>query len=390
MQSEINQKNKKKNENSFKRSSLDLEHWEETKTNGFQDYIVKTDEGLSFIIPDIKQWKIEVTESESNRIEFLIFVYKKLSLKVVNKKSNQTNKINGDSKTQFDYTKKEFWQIYDAIEEKDIELSNIKSKYAEMFNKEAEKTIKISSDMINDLIENNKRKNCNQRLNIQRIKGYSWNDINSIMNKYDSFWKKKDGDELITNDFISKEEINLELNKNIEIFEYFYGSCCKWWKLNPESEVEATKFKNKIKDRHTTIKFLMDYPHLDLSNSKFYCKQVEESLKETIKLIDNNWFEGRSIKISANKNIKIGKKFDNIFDMLYTSNNTLIRIESLVKWNEITSNPRFLKQTLLKQIVGFEVKELNNFYGKYNYFNALIYRCNMIRPKVWRWLFNRE
>ena len=90
--------------------------------------------------------------------------------------------------------------------------------------------------MIEILLNAIKAKKCNHWLNIQRI------IIIRDMNKYISFWKKENENKLITKDIISQKQINIEFNKDIKNVKYFFNkSYYKWWKLNLESKVEATK-----------------------------------------------------------------------------------------------------------------------------------------------------
>ena len=123
--------------------------------------------------------------------------------------------------------------------------------------------------------------------------------------------------------------------------------------------------KNKIKERHNTIKYLIENWHLDSEKwtkfSKYtfkYLKCLDETSKDKSICYLVPLYNPK-LKIQLNKS-KIYP-----FEIAYDSNDSMIRIETLLKWNEITSCVKWLKQSEFSHIIGFSMKEYSTFYSKY-------------------------
>ena len=63
--------------------------------------------------------------------------------------------------------------------------------------------------------------------------------------------------------------------------------------------------------------------------------------------------------------VKLDKKLINSypFEIAYEVDSTLARLTTLVRWNEITSWPTFMKQCSFEGVFGFIVKNFIWFYG---------------------------
>ena len=63
--------------------------------------------------------------------------------------------------------------------------------------------------------------------------------------------------------------------------------------------------------------------------------------------------------------IQLTKSKKDPLEIAYDSNDSMIRIETLLKWNVIKSCVKWLKQSEFSHIIEFSMKEYSTFYSKY-------------------------
>ena len=108
-------------------------------------------------------------------------------------------------------------------------------------------------------------------------------------------------------------------------------------------------------ERHNTIKYLIDNLYLDTIESKTYIKYLFEFLKLIVikKMMQNFDFLQTHYDLKNNIKFKELKKFS--FEITFGTIDTITKIETLLKWNEMTSSPKLLMQSSFSSIFGFKI-----------------------------------
>ena len=105
-------------------------------------------------------------------------------------------------------------------------------------------------------------------------------------------------------------------------------------------------------ERHNTIKYLIENSHLDSVKSKAYRKHFFEFLKLKSEKKDDADFEFLQTHYDSKNNIKF-KELKIPFEIAFGTTNTITRIETMLKWNEMTSSQKLLIQSSFSSIFGF-------------------------------------
>ena len=71
------------------------------------------------------------------------------------------------------------------------------------------------------------------------------------------------------------------------------------------------------------------------------------------------------------------------FEIAYEIDSTLARLITLIRWNEITSWPTFMRQSSFEDVFGFAVNQLKIFYSKFIFSNIFSFIENIWKSH-WR------
>ena len=122
--------------------------------------------------------------------------------------------------------------------------------------------------------------------------------------------------------------------------------------------------RSKIQERHNTILYLIRNCHLNYDKWKSYWRKQlcylinETSKKNSVNIVDSVVGVYWGIRV----NPTLTSKFP--FEIAYNIDSSLARIRTILQWNEISSNPRFLRQITFAEYFGFKVYNLKEFYSK--------------------------
>ena len=122
--------------------------------------------------------------------------------------------------------------------------------------------------------------------------------------------------------------------------------------------------KEKIIERYNPIKYLIDNSHSDSVESKAYTKHLFEFLKLKSEKNDDADFEFLQTYNDSKNNIKF-KELKKTFEITFGTARTIERIETMLKWIEMTSSQKLLMQSSFSSIFGFKIVSIPSFYNKY-------------------------
>ena len=291
-------------------------------------------------------------------------------IKKLKLKQNQIEK-----KTKYDEKDKNIVNIYHQDADFDLVFSSIqnksklidwrKQKYANLFKKEVDKVKNYTESMLKSLVYELQNEVKNKGQNFNFIKDYSWDNIMKTMKLYDLHWVNNRSEKIKTEDLSKLKNIISWDSQFSIIAECFYGSYSSLWDTTSEMHWKSNLIRKKIMERHNTIKYLIDNLHLDTIESKTYIKHLFEFLKLKSEKKDDADFEFLQTHYDSKNNIKFKELKKYPFENAFGTIDTITRIETLLKWNEMTSSPKLLMQSSFSSIFGFKIVSIRSFYGKY-------------------------
>ena len=89
------------------------------------------------------------------------------------------------------------------------------------------------------------------------------------------------------------------------IDESIYSSYSRLWKVNLDSDLKFGSVKNKIRERHNIIKYLIDNQNLDTFESKSYSKSLYNFLKTYCDQKDDTNLECCIAKYNSKNKLKL-------------------------------------------------------------------------------------
>ena len=133
----------------------------------------------------------------------------------------------------------------------------------------------------------------------------------------------------------------LQSNKDtfVILAESVFGSYSRWWETKDLTKEEITRHRNKIKKRHEMIQYIIDNVHLVFQRTNNYRRKLFAFLADNIQdqSIDQYGNPYIGLYNSITIDSMLVKKLP--FEVFYSINSTIARLELLSKWNEITSCP---------------------------------------------------
>ena len=120
------------------------------------------------------------------------------------------------------------------------------------------------------MIDQLQYKDIDQGYTFTYIKGYSWDYIGNTLKLFD---KHKNGRcrYLIVQENTSNLQNIISWDSQLSIIaESIYGSYSLLWRIIKGKDTKCEYIRNKIQERHNTIKYLIENSHLDTIESKTY------------------------------------------------------------------------------------------------------------------------
>ena len=308
--------------------------------------------------------KLQLTNYDLKKIEFLVYVDKNIKVSWKSVKRNWEDSWDAKKTVLINYEDKEFNQLYSAIDNKLKLIDWAKIKYAESYKKEVDKVKHNTVNLIKNFIIQLVDKETEELNKLVYIQDYSWEDIRSTLKLY-SKHKVNQSKDIIKTDNISVLKNTAFWESQLSIIaESIYSSYSRLWKVNLDSDLKFGSVKNKIRERHNIIKYLIDNQNLDTVESKSYSKSLYNFLKTYSEQKDDTNLECCIAKYNSKNKLKLKELKTYPFEVAFGAKDVLIRIETLLKWNEITSSPKFIKQSSFSHIFGFKITNMSIFYGK--------------------------
>ena len=344
------------------------------KTYDVIKYIKTKGKSVYLDIPEIENIDIIVDYEDSWKIDFLIYVNKSFKIKRKEKLNERKSKSTLNEYDIIDYNHHLFNEIYKKVQNRNELITEGKLNYSNSYHTEITNSNDSLDKLITGLISNYNLTKNNYTHLLKHIKGYSWDDLGSVISLYDKTARNKKKRDKIIIETTASIKIQGSESQISKISERIYGSHSVWWDIEIKDDLKISFIKNKIKERHEAIQYLTENTHLDAENSKYYSRKLLKYLMDEDADRDQAGIKNNLVCYYSDGEIKLLNTKNYAFELAYNTTSTIKRLQTLMNWNEISSCPKFLLQKSFSHCFGFEVKELNDFYGKIKYIKFHIYR----------------
>ena len=146
--------------------------------------------------------KLQLTNYDLQKIEFLVYVDKNIEVSWKSVKRNWEDRWDAKKTVLLNYEDKEFNQLYSAIDNKSKLIDWAKIKYKESYKKEVDKVKHNTVNLIKNFIIQLADKETEELNKLVYIQDYSWEDIKSTLKLYNKH-KVNQSKDIIKTDNIS-------------------------------------------------------------------------------------------------------------------------------------------------------------------------------------------
>ena len=136
-------------------------------------------------------------------------------------------------------------------------------------------------------------------------------------------------------------------------------------RINPNNKEERRYLKTKIKERYSSIVYLIDNLQLKDKDSKKFTKKAIQYLKEEINKKESNNFGEKYVGFYSGNALDANVLRRYTFEIAFGINSTLAKIKTLLKLNELSCWEKFLRQLSFSNVFGFTVSDVNLFKNLY-------------------------